>query len=194
MNIFDEYSNDLQQLLQNTNWDTVENLARTVQNCWNSDNQLFLCGNGGSAGNAIHLANDFVYGCGAGIASKGMRVQALSANPATITCIANDVSYASIYSIQLEAFAQTDDVLIVFSGSGNSDNIIEALSSAKRMGLKTAAVLGYDGGKAKNIADIVVHFPIPHMQIAEDMQLVVGHMIMRWLRKNPPHSKAIPET
>ena len=185
MKIFDDYASELSGLINTTDWNDVEKLAIAVRDCWENDKQLFLCGNGGSAGNAIHLANDFVYGCSAGVASKGLRVQALSANPATITCLANDVDYSSIYSIQLSTFAQEGDLLIVFSGSGNSPNIISALEAAKVVGVKSAAVLGYSGGKAKGLADIPIHFPIDHMQIAEDMQLVVGHMIMRWLRANP---------
>lgn len=184
MNIFEEYSDKLSSLAKQTDWSHVETLSRAVKDVWKNDRQLFLCGNGGSAGNAIHLANDFVYGCAYGVAEKGLRVQALSANPATITCLANDVGYESIYSIQLKTFSQPGDLLIVFSGSGNSPNIVEVLKAAKTAGVKTAAVLGYSGGKCKELADIVVHFPIDDMQISEDMQLVVGHMIMKWLRAN----------
>ncbi|PHR10155.1 MAG: phosphoheptose isomerase [Sulfitobacter sp.] len=186
MSIFKQYADDLQNLVSATDWKDVEILANAVRDCWVNENQLFFCGNGGSAGNAIHLANDFVYGCSAGVAEKGLRVQALSANPATMTCLANDVGFESIYSIQLKTFAQKNDLLIVFSGSGNSPNIIHALEAAREIGVKTAAILGFSGGKAKDLADIPIHFPIDNMQISEDMQLVVGHMIMRWLRANPP--------
>jgi D-sedoheptulose 7-phosphate isomerase len=77
--------------------------------------------------------------------------------------------------------ARPEDVLIVFSGSGNSPNILKALEEAKRVGMRSYAVLGYSGGKAKALADVTIHFAIDDMQIAEDAQLIVGHMIMQWL-------------
>ena len=72
-------------------------------------------------------------------------------------------------------------MLIALSGSGNSPNIVKGLEQANAMGMKTYAILGYSGGKAKALADVPIHFPVDDMQIAEDMQLVVGHMIMQWL-------------
>ena len=74
--------------------------------------------------------------------------------------------------------------MIAFSGSGNSPNIIEALKTARKMGLKSFAILGYSGGKALELADHPIHFPIDDMQISEDLQLIVGHMIMQWLYQN----------
>ena len=74
--------------------------------------------------------------------------------------------------------------MISLSGSGNSPNIIKAIDEAKSMGVKTYAVLGYDGGKCKNLADVAIHFPVNDMQIAEDLQIVVGHILMQWLHKS----------
>jgi D-sedoheptulose 7-phosphate isomerase len=116
----------------------------------------------------------------------GIRAVALSANPAVITCLANDVGYDAIYSEQLAVLANPSDILIVLSGSGNSPNILRALEQAKAMQVKSYAVLGFSGGKAKEIADVAIHFPVNDMQIAEDMQLVVGHMLMQWLYENRP--------
>ena len=145
--------------------------------------QVFICGNGGSAGNAIHLANDFIYG----IAKRpggGLRVNALAANPAIITCLANDIGYESVYSEHLSVMANPHDVLIVLSGSGNSPNIVAALEQARAMNVKSYAILGFSGGRCKQLADIPIHFPIDDMQVSEDLQLIVGHMIMQWLYEN----------
>ena len=98
-----------------------------------------------------------------------------------LTCLANDVGYDAIFSMQLAVQGRAGDVLIALSGSGNSPNIVKALEQAKAMGIRTFAVLGYSGGKAKALADIPIHFPVEDMQIAEDLQLVVGHMVMQWL-------------
>jgi len=113
-------------------------------------------------------------------------VQALSANPAVMTCLANDVGYDCIYSEQLAVLAEAGDLLVVLSGSGNSPNILRVLEQAKAMGVKTFAILGFSGGQCKTLADTPIHFPVDDMQIAEDMQLVVGHMLMKWLYQNRP--------
>ena len=181
--MFLDYSVRLQQVLAESSWAGVNLLAQDMLKCWREKRRVFFCGNGGSAGNAIHLANDFLYG----IAKKtggGLRVAALSSNPAVITCLANDVGYEHIFSEQLAVQGEPGDLLIVLSGSGNSPNIVQVLQQAKSMGVKSYAILGYSGGRCKELADESIHFPINDMQIAEDMQLIVGHMLMQWLYQN----------
>lgn len=180
-----EYAQRLQRVLQNADWAGVDALGRDLLDCWRSRRQVFLCGNGGSAGNAIHLANDFLYGISKK-AGSGLRVNALSANPAVLTCLANDEGYDTIFATQLAVQANSGDVLVVLSGSGNSPNILNALAKAKEMAVKSYAILGYSGGKAKAMADVAIHFPIDDMQISEDLQLIVGHMIMQWLYAHRP--------
>jgi D-sedoheptulose 7-phosphate isomerase len=179
------YLSRLQEVLASSDWSSVNLLAQDMLRCWQEKRQVFFCGNGGSAGNAVHLANDFLYG----IAKKtggGLKVQALSANSAVITCLANDVGYDEIFSEQLAVQAQADDLLIALSGSGNSRNIVRAIEQAKSMGVKSYAILGFAGGECKELADVPIHFPVNDMQIAEDMQLIVGHMMMQWLYSNRP--------
>lgn len=177
------YAERLQVALRQADWKPVERLARELLDCWKTGRQVFICGNGGSAGNAMHLANDFMYGISK-IAGKGLRVNALPANASVVTCLANDVGYEDIYTAQLGALASPGDVLIVLSGSGNSPNITKALERAKALQVKTYAILGYSGGRAKDLADVPIHFAIDDMQISEDLQLVAGHMIMQWLYQN----------
>lgn len=184
-----DYSNKLSDLLNSSDWSNVAKLGKEIRKCWLARRQVFFCGNGGSAGNAIHLANDFLYGI-TKRTGAGLKVQALSANQSVMTCLANDVGYDSIYSEQLAVLAETDDLLIVLSGSGNSPNILRVLEQAKSMGVKSCAILGYSGGKCKSLADFSIHFAIDDMQIAEDMQLVVGHILMKWLYNNQPNIKS----
>ena len=175
-----DYSSRLQALLEASDWSSVNLLAQDMLRCWREKRQVFFCGNGGSAGNAIHLANDFLYG----IAKKtgaGLRVQALSANSAVITCLANDIGYGSIFSEQLAVQAQAGDLLVALSGSGNSPNILRVIEQAKAMNVKSYAILGFTGGKCKDLVDVPIHFSVNDMQIAEDMQLIVGHMMMQYL-------------
>ncbi|MEE8058861.1 MAG: SIS domain-containing protein [Pseudomonadales bacterium] len=178
---FNDYSERLQQLLKTMHWQGVEQLCQAIWRCWQQGCRVYLCGNGGSAGNAVHIANDLLYGVNA-TPGKGINVEALTANIAVLTCLANDEGYEEIFSVQLKVKAKPGDILIVLSGSGNSKNVINALKTASSLGATTAAVLGYDGGRCKALADIVVHAEIDDMQISEDIQLVVGHMMMQWFR------------
>jgi D-sedoheptulose 7-phosphate isomerase len=182
---FTDYASRLQASLETANWSGVAQLAADIHECWLHKRQVFFCGNGGSAGNAIHLANDFLYGI-AKRSGGGLRVNCLSANPAVITCLANDIGYDRIYSEQLSVLANPGDVLIVLSGSGNSPNIVAVLDQAKALNVKSYAILGFTGGRCKELADVPIHFPVDDMQISEDLQLVVGHMLMQWLYDNRP--------
>jgi len=183
---FNEYVRKLNEILNEfQDLETVELLAKSLRMVFNDRLQLFLCGNGGSAGNAIHLANDFNYGVDRenGI---GLHVEALPANASVITCLANDVGYDNIFSQQLKVKANKGDVLLVLSGSGNSPNVIQALEVGNEIGMQTFAILGFSGGRCKEVARHSIHFPIDDMQISEDLQLMVGHMCMQWLSQNPP--------
>ena len=183
-----DYSSRLQMALQTADWSGVGRLAEELHDCWRNGRQVFICGNGGSAGNAMHLANDFLYGISK-TRGSGLRVNALPANSSVLTCLANDEGYDEIFSLQLAVQGRPGDVLIVLSGSGNSPNILKALAQAKTSGLRTYAILGYTGGKAKAMADVAIHFPVDDMQISEDLQLIAGHMIMQWLYQNKPHKE-----
>ena len=178
--LFSDYSERLSAALREIDWAPVERLAHDLLDCWQTGRQVFLAGNGGSGGNANHLANDFLYPLSK-TAGSGIRVHSLSANPAAITCLANDEGYEQIFSMQLAVMAREGDVLIVLSGSGNSPNILAALEEAKAIGMTSYAMLGFSGGKAKALADIPIHFRVDDMQIAEDAQMIVGHMLLQWL-------------
>lgn len=176
------YARRLESAMRDFDWSPVTELGEALWNCWNDGNQFFLCGNGGSAANAVHLANDLLFGIDPD-SGKGMRVEALPANTAVITCLANDTSYAEIYSRQLDSKGRPGDVLLVFSGSGNSPNVVGAIEKAKELGIRSFAVLGFSGGQCREQADVPIHFPIDDMQVAEDLQMVVGHMLMKWLKE-----------
>src|SRR5208283_1239169 len=177
---FRNYGIRLARVIESLDCASLARLAAELKGCWRERRRVFIAGNGGSAGNAVHLANDFLYAMSKRPGS-GLCVEALPANPAVLTCLANDEGFDSIFALQLAVQARAGDVLIVFSGSGNSPNILRALKEAKRIGLTTYALLGYSGGAAKSLADTTIHFEIDDMQIAEDMQLITGHMLVQWL-------------
>ncbi len=177
---FDAYLRRLMAAMAGFDWAPLSTLAEELLGCWRDGRQVFFIGNGGSCGNAVHLANDFIYAFSKRPGS-GLRAHALGANPAVLTCLANDEGYDQVYSLQLGVLARPGDVLIAFSGSGNSPNILRALEEARRIGMRSYAVLGYGGGRAKALADTPIHIAVDDMQIAEDAQLIFGHMLMQWL-------------
>ena len=180
--IKNHYQISLTNAWNKLNWDCVKILSDDLKSAWKSGNQVFISGNGGSATNANHLANDFLYGISPED-GKGMKVHSLCANVAVNTCLANDTGYENIFSKQLIALANANDILIVFSGSGNSPNVVEAVRMAKTLGMKTHAILGFDGGKCKELADNPIHIPIDNMQVAEDFQMMIGHILMLDLKR-----------
>jgi D-sedoheptulose 7-phosphate isomerase len=186
INQFTNYVSNLKiQLESIVVFESISNFAKCLRDAWSKNRQVFLCGNGGSAANALHITNDLLYGLSE-ISGNGIRAIALTSNISIITCLANDISYADIFSEQLSVLGQPGDLLIALSGSGNSPNIIKVIEKAKEIGIKTFAILGFSGGKCIDIVDVPIHFPIDDMQISEDLQLIIGHMAVQWLQDNPP--------
>lgn len=180
-NFFPDYRKKLIQTLSDDILISIENLAILLFNTYENKKNFYICGNGGSAGNANHLANDFLYGVASSSSKIGLNIESLSANSSVITCLANDVGYEHIYSEQVKVKGKEGDLLIVLSGSGNSKNVINALLEGNKIGMNTVAILGYDGGICKNIAQEVIHCEVADMQVSEDMQLIIMHMCMQWL-------------
>lgn len=137
--------------------------------------RVYICGNGGSAANAIHIANDLI--------ACGVKAQALTGDVATLTAIANDFDYREVFSRQLEVLGCDDDLLVALSGSGRSVNILQALQKGKEKGMKTFAIVGEfnQDCPAANIADDCIRWG-KDMQDAEEKQLYLGHKVMRWLK------------
>ena len=156
----------------------INYLIHEINKLKKNKKKLFICGNGGSAANAIHLANDFLF---TKMSKKMIDVEALASNNAVVTCIANDLGYKYIFSKQLETKARPNDMLLIFTGSGNSENLIEAIKIAKIKKMKIFAILGYDGGKCKRLIKNYIHININDMQISEDFQLIIGHIILKSL-------------
>ena len=179
---FSDYAKSLAAVLAVADWANVLKLSEMMLQARNSGGRIFLCGNGGSAANAVHIANDLVYAV-AERTGAGIDAISLSANTAVLTCLGNDVGYEKIYSEQLAVSGRAGDVLIVLSGSGNSQNVINAIHAAQKRDMRTVAILGFDGGLCKQIVELPIHFNINDMQIVEDLQLTVGHMVMKWLKK-----------
>lgn len=147
------YTEKLSKALTFSAMEEIPTLSEALHECWKLGRTVYLCGNGGSAGNAMHLANDFLYGAGV-TNGGGLKVEALSANASVVTSLANDIGYEEIFAEQLKVKADAGDVLIALSGSGNSGNVVKALEVGNSKGMKTFAILGYSGGDARKSPSI----------------------------------------
>lgn len=180
--ILDDYLDSLIEVARKFMPSAVSAIVDEIIRIAESGGRVFLCGNGGSGANALHIENDISIGINK-LSGLRIAVETLGANTAVSTALSNDYSYDDVFARQLALKAKQGDLLIAFSGSGNSQNILEVLMESKRLGVKSCAVLGFDGGLALEMADIPIHFPILDMQISEDLQLILGHLVMRQFEK-----------
>jgi len=171
------YVAKLTKCLNDLDFSKINAVVEAFERAWINSNHIYFVGNGGSAGNGQHLANDFVYGATKG--SKGLKVSSMAANTSVVTCLANDIGYDQIFSHQVSTFCDEGDILVLLSGSGNSPNVVSACEQAKALGVETIAITGFDGGKLKELADISIHTRVDDMQVSEDLQLIIFHMIMQ---------------
>lgn len=153
----------------------LPNLAETICNSLRLDGALFFCGNGGSAADSQHLAAELVGRFKKD--RKALRSIALTTDTSVLTCVANDYSYEDIFSRQLEALARAGDVLVAISTSGNSENILRALRAAKKLRVKSIALLGKDGGQAKALADLAIVIPSDSTARIQESHILVGHIL-----------------
>ena len=160
-------------LIEKINYKPNKNLIKPINEFKKSSkkrNTIFLCRDGGSAVNVNHIANDFLYGVSSKLKIE-LNVESLSSNVAVLTCIANDIGYENIYLEQLNNNGKKADILIVLSGIGKSKNICKAQKISNKLQMKTFAISGYSGGKAKKIANYPIHCPVNNMQISENIQM-----------------------
>jgi D-sedoheptulose 7-phosphate isomerase len=145
-----------------------------------SGKKIITCGNGGSALTASHYITDWnkMINLATGRKFRGI---SLCDNVGLITAFGNDISYDEVFAGQLKAIMDEGDLLVAISGSGNSPNVVKAVEYANSIGGDTLAVVGYDGGKVKELAKTSVWVESFDMQLCEDVHLMFGHMVMKSL-------------
>jgi|TARA_Y100000310_G_C20543950_1_gene744683 D-sedoheptulose 7-phosphate isomerase len=168
-------SNNLNKELANNYSDKIEECVNLILNCLKSNKKILLCGNGGSATQATHIAAEFTGRYK--LERKALPAIALTTDLAAITAIANDYGYEKIFERQVEALGQEGDILISLSTSGNSKNIINATNKARSLGIKTIALLGKDGGKLKNTSNIEIIIPSENTPRIQEAHLTILHII-----------------
>jgi len=154
----------------------VEQAIEWFREARDSSKHIFVCGNGGSAATASHFTCDIVKGASYNRDTR-FRIMALTDSLPTLTAYSNDVSYECVFAEQLKNFAQSGDLVMCISGSGNSPNVVRAMEYANSIGCKTIALTGRDGGKLGPLAQLNIQVAVPHMGRIEDAHMVVCHMI-----------------
>lgn len=182
-NVIKEYLFDLEQNIRKMNVKKIELLANLFLKTIENGKQVFVFGNGGSAATASHLACDINKGASYG-KDKRFKVICLNDNIPTMMAYANDVSYESIFIEQLKNFLCPNDLVIGFSGSGNSKNVLNAIEYANQTGAITFGITGFDGGKLAKISKYSLIIEVDDMQKIEDIHLIIVHVLMQILCNN----------
>jgi len=181
----DKYLDYLTKLVKVLDRGKIAQFIKELEEAYEKGNTIFIAGNGGSAATASHMANDFgmdVLKKGGG--DKAFRALALTDNVPLITAIGNDDGYENIFVNQLRVHYREGDKLIVISASGNSPNVLRAAEWVKEKGGKVMGLVGFDGGKLKEVCDIIIHVETPKGEYGpvEDIHTILDHLVANWLQ------------
>lgn len=156
--------------------DTIERIGVAVRSALRSGGTVFTCGNGGSAAEAFHLSEELI-----GKYRSTRRPLAglcLNADPTALTCIANDFGFDEVFARQIEGLGKKGDVLVAFSTSGRSRNVIRALEAARARGVSTIGLLGKGGGPARSLCDIALIVDHEATEVIQECHQVIVHLIL----------------
>ena len=186
---FDNYIFYINDILKKVNSEEIDKLIDLLMSAFESNNMIFVIGNGGSAANASHFAQDLAKATRLSL-DQPKRIKALSLtdNLPFISAMSNDDGYETIFEQQLRTFANEDDLLIAISGSGNSSNIIRAVNWANSNSLTTIGITGFDGGSLNEISHHKVHVPLNDMATSESIHSIIFHYIIIELQKQIANS------
>lgn len=177
-----DYVGRLNRILTTLDVPSVERAAQAIITAFEQNRTVFVCGNGGSASTASHMAADL--GKNTVVPGKTrLRVLSLNDNMAWFSALANDLGYENVFVEQIANLLQPGDVLVTISASGNSPNVVKAAEFARSHGGKVVALVGFKGGKLKEIADVTVHLDSADYGPVEDGHLILNHMFVELLRE-----------
>ncbi len=182
------YLDQLHATLETIGLTEVEQAIHWIAQARDAGQQIFVCGNGGSASTASHLATDLVKGASYGRRYR-FRVRALTDSLATIMACDGEADYDSVFVDQLKYFARPGDLAIAISGSGNSPNVLKAIEYANSIGCRTLALTGRDGGKLGSLAQLNIRVREPHMGRIEDAHLAICHMLAYYFMESSDDSE-----
>jgi D-sedoheptulose 7-phosphate isomerase len=183
-----DYLTRLKSVLDSFDLSTYERIVDAFLQAYNDNAHIFVMGNGGSGATASHLACDINKGCCIDL-SKKFKMLCLNDNMPTMLALANDLSYQAVFEEQLKNFFLPGDLVIGISGSGNSENVLNAIRFAADNDGRTMGWCGFDGGKLAGAADLAFVVNSHDMQQVEDAHVILAHMLMQTV-----HRKLHPET
>jgi D-sedoheptulose 7-phosphate isomerase len=176
------YLQELEVSISKLPLEQVGDIVELLSEAYRRGRRIYVMGNGGSAATASHFVCDFAKGCNVKGKNK-FKVISLTDNVPMMTALGNDISYDDIFTGQLEPLLEKDDLVIAFTGSGNSKNILKAVEYANSVGAITVALTGFRGGKVKGLAQHCLVVPSENMERIEDLHLVIEHLIHLYLRE-----------
>ena len=153
----------------------IKTAAEIIVNSLKNGGKIILCGNGGSAADAQHIAAELL---GKYLMDrKPLAALALTTNTSVLTAIGNDYSFDQIFVRQFEAVAKPQDVLIGISTSGNSANVVNVVKAARQMNIKTICIAGSNGGKLKDLCEVLINIPSESTPRIQESHIMVGHIL-----------------
>ena len=173
------YSARLKESVARQNSAVIVAMARMAAETFREGGKLLICGNGGSAADAQHLATELTIRYRGSVQRPALPAIALNTDSSALTAGANDLGYDAVFARLVEAYGRKGDLLLALSTSGNSRSIVNALEYARNTGMQTIALLGGDGGKTKGLADLEII--VPHSGSADRVQechITIGHVII----------------
>ena len=180
-NIIDEHTEVMNKTLAGQE-SKIEQAALVISDCYRNKGKVILCGNGGSAADAQHIAAELVGKFK--LERKSLAAITLTANSSVLSALANDYGFNMIFERQIEGLVNNNDVIIGISTSGNSENVIKGMLKAKEIGAKNIALTGEGGGKMKDIADVLIEIPSTSAPRIQEAHITVGHIICELVEKN----------
>ena len=178
---FNDYISTKDLLLKKIDQKILNKIIQEILNSIKNKRDFFSCGNGGSAATAEHLSCDFSKGSCTNT-NLNFKVFSLNSNVALMTAIANDISYDDVFSYQLNRYGKANDVLLAFSVSGTSKNIIKCTKIAKKKKIKIISFTGFNGGALKKLSNYNINFSSNNFGIVEDCHLTIMHFISQYIR------------
>jgi D-sedoheptulose 7-phosphate isomerase len=185
----DSYLATLQETLAALSRERIEAFGETLFRAYRNDKQVFTLGNGGSSSTASHMAADLAKNT-IGPNMHRFRITSLNENASIMTALANDLGYEHVFSEQLMSLIRAGDVLIVVSASGNSPNVVKAAEYASSQSAEVVGLLGFDGGRVAEMADIPIVVPSHHYGIVEDVHLMINHILVDYFQARLSEARA----
>ena len=176
-----DYLDSLSKVSKKINFDIINKASNLLTDLYLSENNIFVCGNGGSASISNHFICDHLKSISTDTKLLP-KIISLSSNIELITAIGNDIKYDDIFSFQLSRLGRNGDCLITVSSSGNSKNIVNVIKLAKKNKIKTISLNGFDGGKAQKLSDLSINVPCNNYGVVEDLHQSIMHILAQSIR------------